>query len=119
MHSSNIQQDKPHQKTTRDAISTIFYASNDNIQSVLLKRGPVLVDGEERELMLFTNGFIISRVELDTLVNLLLDASSGRTTSHRRNSMLTGDEITERFSDIDTDNSGGKFCVCIRCVHNL
>ena len=62
--------------------------------------------------MLFTNGFIISRVELDTLVNLLLDASSGRTTSHRRNSMLTGDEITERFSDIDTDNSGGKYFLC-------
>ena len=65
--------------------------------------------------MLFTNGFIISRVELDTLVNLLLDASSGRTTSHRRNSMLTGDEITERFSDIDTDNSGGKFL----CIHKM
>ena len=77
------------------------------------------MDGEERELMLFTNGFIISRVELDTLVNLLLDASSGRTTSHRRNSMLTDDEIAERFSDIDTDNSGGKYFLCIRCVHSF
>ena len=68
---------------------------------MLLKRGPILVDGEERELMLFTNGFVMSRVELDTLVNLLMDASSG--------SGMSNEEICERFSVIDTDQSGCKF----------
>ena len=36
------------------------------------------MDGEERELLLFTNGFMLCRVDLNAHVNLLLDVSSGR-----------------------------------------
>ena len=36
------------------------------------------MDGEERELMLFTNGFLLCRVDLNVQVNILLDVSSGR-----------------------------------------
>lgn len=111
-----MKQNKQHQTTTRNAISKIFFPQSHGSceeqqqpQSVLLKRGPVLLDGEERELMLFTHGFVISRIELDTLVNLLLDASSGRTTSHRRYSRLNSVEIVDRFQEIDTDQSGRKF----------
>ena len=48
--------------------------------------------------MLFTNGFVLSRVELDTLVDLLSNTSSIQS--------ITSEEICERFSDIDTDRSG-------------
>jgi len=91
---------KPRQQATKDAISSIFFPMSGELQSVLLKRGPVLVDGEERELMLFTNGFVLSRVELDTLLDVLLDPDSGKM------QQLTPEDICERFSDIDTDHSG-------------
>ena len=94
---------KPRQQVTKDAISSIFFPKPDEVHSVLLKRGPVLACGEERELLLFSGGFVLSRVELDTLVNLLLDASSGRM-KH-----LTSEELCERFSDIDTDGSGCEY----------
>jgi len=83
-------------------VGAIFFPAQDDHKSVLLKRGPVLVDGEERELMLFTNGFVLSRVELDALVDLLLDASSGSGGARG----VTSEEIHERFSDLDTDGSG-------------
>ena len=72
------------------------------MQSVLLKRGPVLAGGEERELMLFTNGFVLSNVELDTLIKMIMDSSSGRTENP--------ENLTSRFSDLDTDGSGCELC---------
>ncbi|KAL9183458.1 hypothetical protein ACHAXT_004314 [Thalassiosira profunda] len=46
-------------------------------KSVLLKRGPILFDGvEERELLLFTHGFLLSRIEFDTLLNILFTINS-------------------------------------------
>ena len=53
--------------------------------------------------MLFTNGFVLSRIELDTLVNLLLDESSGRV-EH-----LTSQQLSERFSAIDADGGGCEY----------
>lgn len=85
---------------TRNAISSILFADPSEPQSVLLKRGPVLLGGEERELMVFTNGFLLARVELDKLVNLLLDVNPKGAED------LASDQWTERFRDIDTDYSG-------------
>ena len=97
--------DEHWQKTTREAVSSIFFPSKDSHQSVLLKRGPVLVDGEEMELMLFTNGLVLSRVGLDALVELLLDATSGRAR------IITSEEVQERFGDIDADKNGCEFAL--------
>ena len=54
--------------------------------------------------MLFTNGFLLSNVELDALINVMLDASSGRMGMEK-----TDEELHTRFSIIDTDNDGGEF----------
>ena len=79
--------------------------------------------------MLFTNGFVLSRVELDTLVDLLLldttnaSSSSGGSSSpggKKKMVEMTEVELSERFSEIDTDNSGCKCCtlyVIGLCVH--
>ena len=60
--------------------------------------------GEDRELMLFTNGFLLSRVELSALVSLLEGTNSER----RENKTCEEYErlLAERFSDMDDDGSG-------------
>lgn len=88
------------------------------MQPVLLKRGPVLVGGEEeRELMIFTNGFILSRVEMDTLVNLLLgdDVVSAPEDCNDAEE-FTSRRLSQRFNIIDSDGSGCKFLQCMRCL---
>mmetsp|Transcript_8593 Transcript_8593/g.19311 ORF Transcript_8593/g.19311 Transcript_8593/m.19311 type:complete len:432 (-) Transcript_8593:122-1417(-) len=92
--------DKPGQEETKKAISSIFFQQISETQSVLLKRGPVLVDGDERMLMLFTNGLLFSRIESDGLVNILLDANSEGTKN------ITIEKLCDRFDDIDVDGSG-------------
>jgi len=92
--------DEPRHQVTKKAISSIFFPEPSERQSVLLKRGPVLLGGEERELMLFTNGFLFSRVELDTLLNLLLNVNSEGAED------LTSEQLSQRFCDIDVDRSG-------------
>jgi len=92
---------KPTQEGTKKVISPIFFPGKEERKSVLLKRGAVLLDGEERELMLFTGGITFSRLEVDSLVNLLLDASSEGQTKQ-----LTYEQLCERFSSIDADGSG-------------
>jgi len=92
---------KPNQEVTKKAISALFYPRSMERKSVLLKRGMVFLDGKERELMLFTGGFAFSRVELDSLVTLLLDASSSG-----KIKQLGPDELNSRFSLIDADCSG-------------
>lgn len=98
-------------------MSAIFFPQPSDLQPVLLKRGPVLVDGEEREMMLFTNGLVVSRIELDALVDLLMDASSGQSraskTSLRQRRRASDDELCERFSELDTDRSGCECCLDI------
>lgn len=71
----------------------------------------------ERELMIFTNGFILSRVEMDTLVNLLLGdevVSSASASDDNDHSLNEGEELTssrlsQRFHVIDSDGSGCKY----------
>lgn len=80
---------------------SIFFPEKSQLQSVLLKRGTVLLRGEERELMVFTYGFLFSRVEVDTLINLLLDTGPGE-------NELDMERWEERFRDLDTGHSGCK-----------
>ena len=99
-------------------------------QSVLLKRGPVLVSGEdERELIMLTNGFVLARVEMDALVDLLLDSSTRGGGDDNDDNEDVGEaealaaekKLRERFNAIDTDHSGCKYAVfhycsvCQRC----
>ena len=91
-------------------------------QSVLLKRGPVLVGGEdERELIMMTYGFVLARVEMDALVDLLLDkAPSGDADEDvgEEEALAAEEKLRERFNAIDTDHSGCKctFLTCQRCT---
>ena len=97
-----FRKDEPGHQVTKNAISSIFFAESSEPQSVLLKRGPVLLGGEERELMIFTNGFLFSRVELNKLVNLLLDVDPEGAEDH------ISEQLSQRFHDIDIDRSGCK-----------
>ncbi len=66
-----------------------------------MKRGPTLLDGiDERELFLFTHGFLLSRIEFDSLMNLLLTTKSANPDN------FTSAQLKKRFDDIDSDHSG-------------
>ena len=84
---------------SRNAINFIFFPQPGEFQSVLLKRGPVLLGGDERELMVFSRGFLFSRIELDKMFDLLFDVQSS-------NEVLPLEQLDERFGDIDVDGSG-------------
>lgn len=90
---------------TRTTIDSIFFPADHDPKSVLLKRGPTLCEGEEqRELLLFTRGFMIACVEFDNLVNLLFDMNSIKSGTEENIEEI----ITQRFDTIDSDNTGGK-----------
>ena len=66
----HIIQDEPGEQATKKAVSSIFFPDDYDKKSVLMKRGPTLLDGiDERELFLFTHGFLLSRIEFDSLMN--------------------------------------------------
>ena len=70
---------------------------------MLLKRGPVLFDGtEERELLVFTHGFLIARMKFDTLLNILFTINS------ENPEFLDQEQLKKRFNAIDSDGSGCK-----------
>jgi len=103
--------DEPGNQITEKAIRSIFFARPNEPQSVLLKRGPVLLNGEERELMIFTNGFVFSHIDLDTLIRMLLDLegnkssdSEGRRAAAEND--ITSEQLCQRFKDIDTNHAG-------------
>ena len=88
---------------TQATINDIFFPGDHDPKSVLLKRGPTLLDGaEERELLLFTHGIVISRIEFDNLVNLLFDMNSFASKADGE------EELQKRFDSIDSDCTGGK-----------
>ena len=89
-------------KETIDAISSIFFPSDHSPKSVLLKRGPIiLLNGEEeRELLLFTHGLLLSRLELDSLINILFTLNS------ENPDLLNSNQLKERFDAVDADGSG-------------
>ena len=68
-----------------------------------MKRGPILASGEERELMLFTHGFVLANVELDTLIDMMLDTN--------KNSRQNSTSLADRFMEIDADGSGSEFAL--------
>lgn len=101
------------QQGTKDAINTIFYPEDGGAQSVLLKRGPVRLRGDVRELMLFTKGFVISTIDVDSLVGLMLDKSLEKITEDEGKEERE-DQSPERLSQrahrtfkvLDEDGSG-------------
>jgi hypothetical protein len=87
-------------ETTKRAISSIFFPNDYDKKSVLMKRGPILLDGiDERELLLFSHGFLVSRIEFDSLMTLLL-AKNGNP------AQFTRAQLQKRFDAIDSDHSG-------------
>ena len=109
----SLTKNKEEEQRTREAIASIFFPKPQECKSVLLKRGPVLLGGEERELMLFTHGFVVSRFEIDSLLSVLLD--EGLTGS--ANQSMSG-----RFRSLDVDASGCKYhlqCPRIRCFVSI
>lgn len=84
-----------------EAVASIFYPGDHDPKSVLLKRGPVLLEGfTERELLLFTHGFVLSRMEGDTLLNILFTINS------ENPEYLSSKQLEDRFYAIDSDRSG-------------
>ena len=93
----------PGLETTRRTVADIFYPGDHDAKSVLLKRAPILFDGvDEREMLLFTHSFLLSRMEFDSLLNLLFTINS------KNPECLNPKQLRERFDAIDTDKSGGK-----------
>mmetsp|Transcript_50356 Transcript_50356/g.107241 ORF Transcript_50356/g.107241 Transcript_50356/m.107241 type:complete len:616 (+) Transcript_50356:155-2002(+) len=92
---------QPGKEATKMAISSIFFPGDHDPKSVLLKRGPILFDGtDERELLLFTHGFVLSRIEFDTLLNILFTINS------ENPQYLGPEELRDQFNAIDSDQSG-------------
>lgn len=84
------------QETTKKAISSVFFPGDHDPKQVLLKRGPTLCNGaEETELLLFTHAFVLSRIGLDALMEILFTFNSEDPS-----------KLGERFDDIDSDQSG-------------
>lgn len=128
-------QNEPEKEITKAAIASIFYpgewlgtgmyvktldmltlccfhpfSGDHDPKSVLLKRGPILFDGvDERELLLFTHGFLLSRMECDALLNLLFTINS------ENPEYLSSAQLKDRFRAIDSDGSGGKQCCTLLC----
>ena len=89
------------QETTKSTITNIFSPGDYATKSVLLKRGPTLIDGgHERELMLFTHYFLVSKMELNMLVNILFTINS------ENPEYLNAEQLEDRFNEIDSDGNG-------------
>ena len=86
------------QETTKRAVTSIFFPGDHDPKHVLLKRGPTLSNGtDERELLLFTHAFVLSRIGLDALMEIMFTLNSEDPT-----------QLTNRFDEIDSDQSGCK-----------
>lgn len=93
--------DSQGQETTKSTITNIFSPGDYDTKSVLLKRGPTLIDGgHERELMIFTHYFLISKVEFNMLVNILFTINS------ENPEYLNTQQLEDRFNQIDSDGNG-------------
>ena len=93
--------DGPGKEATKRALSSIFFPNDYDKKSVLMKRGPILLDGiDERELLLFTHGFLLSRIEFDSLMSLLFALKNGDP------EQFTSAQLKKRFDAIDSDQSG-------------
>ena len=89
---------EPGRETTKQTVGDVFFPGDHDAKSVLLKRGPILFDGvDEREMLLFTHGFLLSRLEFDSLLNLIFTINS------ENPECLNPKQLRERFNQIDTD----------------
>lgn len=95
-------------KATKKALETIFFPYVHDPKSVLLKRGSVfLYDrrlSSERELMLFSNGFLLADLLLDDAFRMFLSLSDKEFVTEK--SFL--DYLRAKFRDMDEDGTGGK-----------
>ena len=81
----------------------MFAPGNNDPKSILLKRGPILLNGgKEREMLLFTHGFLLSRIELGTALNILFAINS----KHPQYS--NSRKLKDQFNTITSDKNGGK-----------
>jgi hypothetical protein len=86
---------------TKITIASIFSPGDHDPKSVLMKRGPILFDvGLERELMLFTHHFLLSRMEFSTLLHALFTINS------QNPEYMNVWQLEDRFNAIDTDENG-------------
>ena len=93
---------------TQKTIADLFFPGDHDPKSVLLKRGPILFDGvNERELLLFTQGFLFSRIEFDSLLNIMFMINS------ENPQYLGSRELKARFNSIDSDESGCKLRIVV------
>jgi len=99
-------------KATKQALESIFFPYVHDPKSVLLKRGSVfLYDrslSSERELMLFSNGFLLADLVLDDAFCMFLSLSDREFVTEK--SFL--DYLRAKFREMDEDRSGGKQYSC-------
>ncbi|KAL7554417.1 hypothetical protein ACHAWF_017854 [Thalassiosira exigua] len=93
-------------KMTKNAIDFIFFPYVHDPKSVLLKRGSVfLLDPDlhnERELMIFSHGFLLADVVLEDAFNLFLALSDREFLTEK--SFL--DYLQNKFKEMDKDDTG-------------
>mmetsp|Transcript_56541 Transcript_56541/g.120084 ORF Transcript_56541/g.120084 Transcript_56541/m.120084 type:complete len:732 (+) Transcript_56541:26-2221(+) len=93
-------------KITRKALNFIFFPYVHDPKSVLLKRGSVFLHDtslhNERELMIFTHGFLLANVVLEDAFSLFLALSDREFLTEK--SFL--DYLQNKFREMDEENSG-------------
>lgn len=97
-------------KATKQALESIFFPFVHDPKSVLLKRGSVFLYNRnlssERELMLFSNGFLLADLVLGDVFRMFFSLSDREFVTEK--SFL--DFLRSKFRDMDEDGNGGK-CV--------
>ena len=95
-------------KATKQALESIFFPYVHDPKSVLLKRGSVFLYNRslssERELMLFSNGFLLADLVLDDVFRMFFSLSDREFVTEK--SFL--DYLRSKFRDMDEERSGGK-----------
>lgn len=100
-------------KATKQALTSIFFPYVHDPKSVLLKRDSVFLYnkslGSERELMLFSNGFLLADLALNDVFRMFLSLSDREFVTEK--SFL--DYLRSKFKEMDQDRSGGKNVSCL------
>lgn len=95
-------------KATKQALTSIFFPYVHDPKSVLLKRDSVFLNNKslsnERELMLFSNGFLLAGLALNDVFPMFLSLSDREFITQK--SFL--DYLRSKFKDMDEDRNGGK-----------
>lgn len=99
-------------KATKLALESIFFPYVHDRKSVLLKRGSVFLYSRnvssERELMLFSNGFLLANFVSDDVFRLYLALSDREFVTEK--SFL--DFLRVKFKEMDEEGNGGMCCCC-------